>query len=141
MTYLSSFSPLQKLAAKWRLIGLLAVAFAQLMRRYEGGCVHGAYAQAEQLEVYVRAAQIALVKEVSEVLETAAPKNAADEAALAHLRVIAGCLLAVAMVLESVKQRLLGHAIWQIAPAFRPATERARNITGAAHTHPILDPG
>ena len=141
MTYLSSFSPLQKLAAKWRLIGLLAVAFAQLMRRYEGGCVHGARAQAEQLEVYVRAAQVTLLKEVSEVLEAGAPQNAADEAALAHLRVIAGCLLAVAMVLESVKQSLLRHSISHIAPGFCLASERVPQIKSASHKHPILDPG
>lgn len=141
MTHSRTLSPLQNLAAKWRLIGLLAVAYARLMRRFEDGRVHGVQAQAEQLYLASRTAQVMLVQEVAETLKAHPPGSNADEDALAHLRGIMACLLILCLVIENMMARgnLLGPAIWQTA-GFEAAADAAVPL-GIFRDIPILDPG
>ncbi len=141
MTTKASYSPLQALAAKWRAIALVIVAFARLMRRYEDGCAAGAGPQAAQLQTIVRAAQVMLLKEMSEVLEAGPPETDADDAALAFLRMIAVCLLAITCLLQNMMARgLVGAMAWQLA-AQRSGSEPAIMRSGPICGYTILDPG
>ena len=141
MTTNASYSPLQKLAAKWRAIALVIVAFARLMRRYEDGCAAGAGPQAAQLQTIVRAAQVLLLKEMSEALEAGPPETEADENALSFLRMVAVCLLAIICLLQDMLARgLVGAMAWQLA-AQRSGSEPARLRSGPICGYAILDPG
>lgn len=103
-------STLQKLAAKWRVIGLVVTAFARLIRRYEDGCRQGTYEPAAQLELAARAAHAMLMKEVAEALDEGAPETVEDQYALDHLRNIAFAMLAIAFVMQNILMRGLRPA-------------------------------
>ena len=106
-------SPLQALAVKWQLIGLLAVAFARLLRRYEDTRAHGTGAQAEQLAVTLRTAHCLMTEDVEEALGGRTPQTEEDERALAYLHRIALCLLALSFVATSIRRRALSPACWR----------------------------
>ncbi len=135
-------SALQNLAAKWQLIGLVVVAFAKLIRRYEDGCRQGTYEPAVRLELTARAAHAMLMKDIAEALEDGALKTPEEENALLHLRNIAIALLVIVFVMQNIlSRRLRPSARWlgQWYPAMAP---RAR-LSGArsAAAFAILDPG
>ena len=141
MSFKASTSRLQKLAAKWRAIALVIVAFARLMRRYEDGRIAGAGPQAEQLQIIVRAAQVMLVQELAEAQDTGPPETEDDEAALTFLRMTSVCLLAITCLLQNMMARgLVGALAWQLVgeqAARDAANARSGPICGCA----ILDPG
>ena len=136
-----SLSPLQTLAAKWRVIGFIALAFARLMRRKEEGRVPGTSDQAGQLALVVRTAQVLIFQELCETLQTAPPETQADQTALAQLRCIAVCLLAIAEIAETVSGRSLGAVCWmgEVRVARADAVKRPAGATASAR--PYLDPG
>ena len=135
-------SPLQRLAAKWRVIGLIAVAFVQLLRRYEDGRTAGAQVQAEQLYVTISAAHILLTQETSETLETHPPETEADVRELDFLRFVSTCLLALMLVIQNIVARgLLGAPSWMLARAAFFARLGAKVRAQRAEAIPILDPG
>lgn len=57
-------SPLQALAVKWHMIGLDALAFARLLRRYEDAYKPGAAECAGQLELAARTAQAMILQDI-----------------------------------------------------------------------------
>jgi len=127
MTFCCPQSPLQALAAKWRVFALLAVAFARLMRRYEDGRVQGAAAPAAELETCLRAAHILLWQDIAGALEGGPPQTAEDEFALDYLRMVACALLMVIFVVQRAAPHLCGAPVWlcnthwAAAPAAMPA--------------------
>lgn len=92
-------SSLQKLAAKWRVIGLFLVAFAQL-------------------EICVRAAHIMILQDIEEAAGAASPETEADDYALGFLRAVSGYLLAIGLVLQNILARgVLEVSVWMRARA------------------------
>ena len=134
-------SPLQKLAATWHVVAVLAVMLAKLMRRFEDGHVHGARAQAEQLDVIVRAAHVMLMRDIAEADENG-PASPEESHTRAHLRCIAASLLVVSLVLRRALMRgLLGAHEWlQARSAFYAAPE-PRIAGGPGKVAELLDPG
>ena len=142
MTPAYPLSPLQRLAAKWRVFGLLAVAFARLLRRYEEGHVHGTYEQAVQLELCVRTAQVRLLYELSETLSVHPPQTEAEDAALAQLRSLAVYLLALTCVIANIRARVLGAACWMRLRQERSETTEIVRLKGqSCAAPPFLDSG
>ena len=138
----STISPLQRLSAKWQVLAIIALGFAKLLRRYEDGQRVGAYAQARQLQVIVRAAHIMLMQDIAEAAEDMEPRTEDDTHALARLRFIAVSLIVMHRVLENMLTRgLRGDALWQLCLRryFTSAdcAVPARPVYGA----PLLDPG
>lgn len=138
----ASASALQRLAQKWRAIGLVIIAFARLLRRNEDAHVVGTYEQVRQSQIIVRAAQIMLVQELAQTGEDAPVQTGEDRSAAAFLQMIAVCLLAVHLVLENMIARGLRAA--QLSPEgacvayARPKfAARAGPVYGTA----ILEPG
>ena len=108
-------SPLHKVAATWHVVAVLVVMLAKLMRRFEDGHVHGARAQAEQLDVIVRAAYVMLVQDIAEA-EEHEPAHPQESHTRAHLRCIAASLLVVSLVLRRALMRgLLSAYEWMQA--------------------------
>ena len=135
-------SPLQRLAAKWRVIGLIAVAFVRLLRRYEDGHKMGARPQAEQLYVTVSAAHVLLTQEISETLASHPPKTEADARELDFLRFVSICLLALMLVIQNIIARgLAGAPSWMLARAAFFAGPAAGIRAMHAEAIPVLDPG
>ena len=134
-------SPLQKVAATWHVVAVLAVMLAKLMRRFEDGHLHGARAQAEQLDVIVRAAHVMLMQDIAEA-EEHEPAQPEARHTRAHLRCIAASLLVVSLVLRRALMRgLFGVYEWmQARGAFYAATE-VRFATAPGRAAELLDPG
>ena len=132
---------LQTLAAKWRVIGLLALAFARLLRRYEDGYKPGTAELAAQLELAARTAQILIVREIRETFEEHPPQSAADDKALAYLRLIATCLLALTNVAGNIRQRALSALGWMGANIRSGNRERFQGIAQSVPDIPFLDSG
>ena len=142
MNHTASISALQRLAAKWRAIGLVIAAFAQLMRRQEDGHVAGTFEQAQKLLIITRTAQVMLMHDLEEALEAEPPQTEHDEKALSFLRLVSVCLLAVYCVLENVLSRGVRAAlIWQIMPATGPSKGRPAETERQMGRIPLLDPG
>jgi len=112
MKHCRPLSPLRLLAEKWCLIGLLAVAFARLMRAYEEGRVQGAAAQAAELEICLRAAHILLLQDIAETLKDSPPQTEADADELQFLQRVTSMLLAMVFVIQRAAAQLCGPAIW-----------------------------
>lgn len=135
-----SLSRLQRLAVTWRVIGLIAVAFTRLMRRYEDGRTAGAQPQAERLELCLRAAHILLIHEISEAREAAPAETAADTDALDFLRMVCACLLAIAFVIRNIIARgLAGAPGWILARMFYLPPPQASRVLNLGSTPPICD--
>ena len=137
----ASISPLQKVAATWYVVAVLAVMLAKLMRRFEDGHVHGARAQAEQLDVIVRAAHVMLMQDIAEAdeHELARPE---DSHTRAHLRCIAASLLVVSLVLRRALMRgLLSAYEWMQARGANYAAPEPRLAGVPGRAAVLLDPG
>ena len=116
----TSLSPLQSLAAKWRVIGLMLAALAQLMRRSEDGCTPGTAERCHELACVARTAQVMICQDMRDTLAVRAPNGEADENALAHLRVIAICLIAISLVAERIGARARSALCWMGARSEPP---------------------
>lgn len=138
----ASAPALQRLKEKWRVIGLLIVAFAKLLCRYEDAQAANAYEQVRQLQTIVRAAQIMLVHELAQAAQDFPFQTGDDKRALAFLRMIAVCLLAVHLVLENMIARGLRAAPLRrgmVFAVFARSNSAAR--AGPVYGVPVLDPG
>ena len=134
-------SPLQKVAAAWHVVAVLAVMLAKLLRRFEDGYVHGARAQAEQLDVIVCTAHVMLMQDIAEANENG-PARPEESHTRAHLRCIAASLLVVSLVLRRALMRglLSAHDWMQARGAFYAAPEpHLAGVPGRAAE--LLDPG
>ena len=109
MHFGNSASAMQKLAVKWHVIGLLALAFARLLRRYEDASKPGTAELAAELELTARAAQVLVWQDIQ---AQPPPQSPGDEHALAHLRLIALCLLALIHIAASIRARAPSAACW-----------------------------
>ena len=135
-------SPLQKLAGKWRMIGLVVVAFMQMLRRYEDGRKAGARAHAEQMLVIICSAQIMLMQDMSGAQGKPAPETEADRQALEYLRLVSVCLLAMARVTRDIIARGLAAAPgWMLAREVFVARPGLGLPMPRSEAIQILDPG
>ena len=134
-------SSLQQLAAKWHVISLLAVAFAQLLRRYENSYTPGTAELAGQLEITLRAAHVLVLQEIKET-ESAHPAQSPEcDHALALLRLIAACLLAVSLIAANIRARALPAALWMRRGVLPLALETQRLPIAAFYPPSYLDSG
>ena len=120
---------------------MVALAFARLLRRYEDGYKPGTAELAAQLELAARAAQILIVQEIRETFEEHPPQSAADDKALAYLRLIATCLLALTHVAGNIRQRALSALGWMRADIPSMNQERLQGIGRPVRNIPFLDSG
>ena len=134
-----SISPLQALAAKWRVIALFAAAFARLMRRYEDGYKPDTYALTCQLELAVRAAHALMMQDIQDALRDTPTRTEADHEALAHLQGIAVCLLATALVISNIRRRVLVALCWMGGHVGRPINSAAPLFPACIFAVPIRD--
>jgi len=133
---------LQRLAVKWRAIGLLVATFARLIRRYEDGCRQGTDEMAAQLEIAARAAHVMLMQELAEAYEDGGPESLEDQCALGHLRNIAVALLAITFVVQNIRAReLRPAALWRSSWIPKAGRQSAIRLAMPASTQAILDPG
>ena len=125
-------SPLQRLALRWSLFGQMLVVFArQVTLAHTLGAARG-IRRAEQLEAMLYAALVQLSAEIA----AAAPKTAADKAALLHLKTVHALLGVVALMARQLKADLAGHVEWLAALCGAPR-ERAYAKPAA----PLAPPG
>ena len=137
-------SPLQKLAATWHVVAVLAVMLAKLMRRFEDGHAHGTRAQAERLDVIVRAAHVMLLQDIAEAedADENEPAHPEERHTRAHLRCIAASLLVVSLVLRRALMRgLLSAYDWMQARSGFYAAQEMSLADALGRVAELLDPG
>lgn len=130
-------SSLEQLAIQWSLFGQMLVVFArQVTLAHTLGAARG-IRRAEQLEAMLYASLIQLSAEIA----AAAPKTAADKAALLHLKTVHALLGVIALMARQLKADLAGHVEWLAALCGAPR-ERAYAMPAAPLAPPaFLDSG
>ena len=100
---------LPRLAAQWRLFGLMATAFARKILHADRRGARGTQAQAEMLEVCICAALVTLNQKIRCAQEMSAPRTPEENDAILRLQTIAVSLLRLVLLLRwlraSVKPR------------------------------------
>ena len=103
----SSFS-FQALAAHWRAIVLMLVLVGQRISAGQKRGHHAAYMQAEQMELWSRAALACLTQQLVILQERPAPEDPKEAHALEHMHLVAVCLIGLAMLAAKWKAELKG---------------------------------
>ena len=130
-------SPLQRLALRWSLFGQMLVVFArQVTLAHTLGAARG-IRRAEQLEAMLYAALVQLSAEIA----AAAPKTAADKAALLHLKTVHALLGVIALMARQLKSDLAGHVEWLAALSGAPTAYVAGMPGGETAPPAFIDSG
>ena len=88
------------LAAHWMAVACMLVLVGRRVSATKQHACPAAYSQAVTLELWSRTALGALTQQLVVLTDSAPPDTPEDEAALAHLRTIAMCLMALAMLAQ-----------------------------------------
>lgn len=96
---------LNRLAARWRWLGLYAVAFARMILRLETGNVQKAHKNAEMLEAWCYAASVELSREIS-ALPGDDDLPEAAEPTVRYLKAVAFTLMQLALVARYFRERM-----------------------------------
>ena len=131
-------SPLQSLAAQWKMLNLMAGAFAQRLVHRGIRNPQRAVQEAEALEVWCQSAGVMLFVQI-QAQECAATSSKEDRDALTHLRQMVYAVQALLFVLGRIKARLM-------VACRRPpemGLPHAAFMAGEAPVFgdPLLDPG
>lgn len=112
------------LAVKWRVFTLLAVVFARQVVRLDRAGSREALARAERLEICIRCALVGIHQDIAN--NEPALSAPTCEAAAADLTCVATCLLAMAMMLAGIRERLEAELNDRVVAV--PVPRRARSI-------------
>ena len=98
--------PFPARVVRWRIFVFLALAAARGLLRLQRAGSGQVWARADQLELITRAGFATLNDEIAEITAAGEPETPEAAHALDHLRLLAICLLALALFLQSLKDRL-----------------------------------
>lgn len=109
MTYSPRHIPgFVRLAAQWRVLGLMALVLARECVRLQRGGQSRDIAKAEMLEVWLRLALFQLPQQIRAHCDGGGALTEEEEGALAHLYSILGALAKLLLLLNILKLRRIG---------------------------------
>ena len=130
-------SPLQRLAAQWKMLNLMAVALAQRLVQRGIRNPQRAVQEAEALEVWCQSAGVMLFVQIQ--AQECAASSKEDRAALTQLKQMVYAVQALLFVLSRIKARLMAAC----RRPFEIGLRHAAFVAGEPPMFgdPLLDPG
>lgn len=110
--------PFSALAAQWKLLGVMALAFARSCLRQQRSRQSDTREKLEMLEVWLRAALFQLPRDIARLKSAHVPLCAEDEAALVQLYALTRALAAMYVLVQLLKAELARQALWKRAGSF-----------------------
>ena len=108
---------IQALAAQWRMLVLMLILVGRRVSASNKIGHHDGYRQAEQMELWSRAALACLTQQLTCLQDCPLPDDPKDAHALEHLYLLATCLIGLAMLAAKMKGELKAFAGGEILAA------------------------
>lgn len=141
MNLKSTLSPLQKLAAKWRVISQMLTQLARTVTMSHKQMSHGGARQGEMIEAQIYCALVSLSGIIAAYAVNEHRLSRTDREALMYLRTVYGLLGVIALMIRQLRTELEAAAerLAKLSGGFIDPIPETPNST--IHTFRLLDPG